>query len=200
MNNRSPLRFVSLLLACLLIHAGAQAQLVSNQARITISGNTTLAVNGSIENKGAIANDGQLKVSGQWINAGTYLPGEGEITFNGSSATLPQIIHHNGQPFYRVTISGGTKKIILSDVLVEEQIRFDHGIVEASGDSRITFGPGAKILNPSDSSHIHGVVFQKGNGYKLFPIGNGSTYLPVELSDVQDPLSVIGVRALPRDI
>lgn len=190
------MRFLFLLITCTLVHVGTQAQLVSNEARITISGNTTLTVKGSVENKGAIANDGQLKVGGQWINSGTYEPREGEITFNGSSTTVPQIIHHNGQPIYRVTISGGTKKIILSDVIVQEQIHFDHGIVEASGDSRITFEPGAKILNASDSSHIHGVVFQKGSGYKLFPIGNGSAYLPVELPEVQDPSSLIGIRAL----
>lgn len=196
MKNGLRLCSLVLLVACAFMHTRVEAQVFSNEASVTISRNTTLTVKGSIENEGTIVNDGQLKVSGQWINSGTYEPRQGEITFNGSSTTVPQIIHHNGQPFHRVTISGGTKKIILSDVFVQNQIRFDHGIVEASGDSRIVFESGAKILNASDSSHVHGVVFQKGSGYKLFPIGNGSVYLPVELPDVQDPSAVIGVLAL----
>ncbi len=183
------------LLACWLMHTGAEAQVFTNAASVTIAENTTLTVRGNIENGGTISNNGQLKVSGQWINSGTYQPGVGEITFNGNSSTVPQIIHHNGQSFHQIAITG-TKKIILSDVVVQQQIRFDRGVVEASGDSRMIFESGAKILNASDSSHVHGVVFQKGSGYKLFPIGNGSVYLPVELPEVADPSAIIGVRAL----
>lgn len=183
---------LTLLLDVSLTHAQS---LVTRDSKITIAPNTSLTVRGTVQNEGIIANNGHMKVSGQWLNSGTYQPGEGEITFNGTSKTVPQIIHHQGQTFNRLNISGGTKKVILSDIVVSRQIHFQNGIMEASGNSRVVFDSGADIIGASDSSHIHGVVFQKGSGHKLFPIGNGSMYLPVELPDVNDASAVVGVQA-----
>lgn len=169
--------------------------LFNGKAVITVAPNTSLSVRGDIENQGMILNNGHLKVSGQWVNAGTYEAGEGEVTFNSSSSTVPQIIHHNGQTFNRVTIAGGTKKIISSDIVIAKQITFRQGIIESSGNARILFDPGVQIIGASDASHVHGAVYHKGSGSKVFPIGNGLVYLPVKLPDVSDPSSLIGVRA-----
>jgi gliding motility-associated-like protein len=66
--------------------------------------------------------------------------------------------------------------------------------VESAGDSRVILQEGVEIMAASDSSHVHGPVFQTGTGRKLFPIGNGSIYLPVELTDVTDASALIGVE------
>jgi gliding motility-associated-like protein len=173
--------------------------LYNRDAKITVTANTSLSVDGSVENQGTIFNNGHLKVAGPWINSGTYESGEGQITFNSISKTVPQIIHHNGQTFTSVTLSGGTKKVILSDVVITKEIRFKHGIVEAAGSARLIFDKDVIISGASDSSHVHGVVYQKGSGYKLFPLGNGSTYLPVELTHVDDPSAMIGIQAFESD-
>src|SRR5688500_13208091 len=182
-------RFRIFLLLCVAGHAAtsnAQA-LYTRNSKITVANHTTISVNGSVENEGTIVNNGHLKVGGPWINSGIYEPGEGRITFNSTSHTVPQIIHHNGQTINRISLSGGTKKIILSDIIITKEIEFDHGIIEAAGNSRVIFNPEVQIIGASDSSHVHGVVYHKGNGNKLFPIGNGFTYLPVGLPDVRDP-------------
>lgn len=177
--------------------AVSNAQTIYNRdAKITVAEKTALSVNGSVENQGTIVNNGQMKVAGAWINSGMYQPGTGQITFNSISKTVPQIIHHNGQTFTTVTLSGGSKKVLLSDLVITNGIHFDRGIVEAAGDARLIFGDRVQISGASDSSHVHGIVYQKGSGYKLFPLGNGVKYLPVELTDVEDPASMVGVQSL----
>lgn len=176
-------------------HAYAQTQTLYNKkSTITVAPNTTLAVAGSVGNAGTLQNNGALKVEGAWTNSGIYLSQAGEITFNGASATLPQIIHHNGQSFNKVIISGGGKKVILSDMVVAREIDFENGIVETSGDSKVVLQSDVIISGASDRSHVHGPVYEKGRGTKLFPIGNGLYYLPVSLLDVGDTSAVIGVR------
>src|SRR5690606_32331515 len=130
--------------------------LFSKDAKITVAPNTTLVVEGRVENEGIMANNGHLKVAGSWINSGTYKPGDGMITFNSTSSSVPQIIHRTGQTFNRIEVSGGTKKIILSDMKVGRAIHFDDGIIEVAGASRITFAPGVEIFGASDRSHIYG--------------------------------------------
>jgi gliding motility-associated-like protein len=173
----------------------AQTQTLYNQKSIiTVAPNTTVTVAGSVRNGGTLENNGALNVEGAWTNSGVYLAGSGQITFNGTSATLPQIIHHNGQSFSRVIISGGGKKVILSDMVIGREIDFKEGIVETSGDSKVIFQRDVIVSGASDRSHIHGPVYEKGGGAKLFPIGNGLYYLPVSFVDVGDTSALIGVR------
>jgi hypothetical protein len=123
METRSLIKIIILLLLCLVVHTlTSQAQtLYSKDSRITVAANTTLTVRGSVENAGTITNDGHLKVAGPWINSGIYHAGAGAVTFSSTSTTIPQIIHHNGQAFNTLSVAGGTKKIILSDLVVGER-------------------------------------------------------------------------------
>ena len=201
METRGLIKIIILLLLCIAIHTlTSEGQtLYSKDSKITVAPNTTLTVRGSVENAGTISNDGHLKVAGPWINSGTYHAGTGAVTFNSTSATTPQIIHHNGQSFYRLALAGGTKKIILSDLVIGKEIQFENGVLEVAGTSKIIFDPGVHISGASDISHINGPVFNRGSGQKLFPIGNGSIYLPVELTDVIDPSAIIGVRSFESE-
>lgn len=189
------LKFVLVSMAVTLSIVSPGQTLYNHDSKITLAPNASLTVRGEVDNQGTIVNNGHLKVSGAWLNSGTYVAGVGQVTFNSQSSTVPQIIHHNGQTFGKLSISGGNRKIILSDLTVEREMYFDDGIVEAAGSSKIVFSPKAGIFGASDRSHVHGVVYQQGSGHKLFPIGNGLMYLPVELPEVSDPSAVIGVQA-----
>lgn len=196
MATRNLIRIIILVLLCLAVHAftGQAQTLFSKDSKITVNSNTLITIKGDVDNAGIIVNNGHLKVAGPWINSGVYQAGSGEVTFDGTSVTVPQIIHHNGQRFNRMTISGGTKKIILSDLTVEKEIHFDDGVVEAAGDSKMIFDTDVHISGASDRSHVHGVAYHKGVGDKLFPIGNGLQYLPVELLDIQDSDAMVGIQ------
>lgn len=189
------------LLLCLTGSAAAlQAQTLFNKdSKISVKTNTILSVKGSVVNEGTLTNHGHLKVNGSWSNPGTYHAGGGEITFNSTSPVTPQTIDHNGQVIGKFSVTGGSIKRILSDVTIGKEIIFEDGVIEADGDSKIIFNPEAVISGASDRSHIHGAVYQTGSGSKLFPIGNGSVYLPVELPDVADTSAIIGIQGFESE-
>jgi len=174
--------------------AFAQAPTLRSDARLTIVPNTTLVIQGSVDNRGTLRNDGHIKVAGQWVNSGLYDAGTGHVTFNSTSPTVPQVIHHNGQAFSGVTIAGGTRKVVVSDLFIENNIFFEKGIVEAAGGAKVIFGPDIAMEGMSTASHIYGSVYQRGSGYKVFPLGNGVEYLPVEIPEVDNVEELIGVQ------
>ena len=163
---------------------------------VSVLDGTIFSVKDSLVNTGTFVNNGNLVIGGTWLNTGTYNPGAGEITFNSTSATLPQIINHSNQSFSKLTISGGGRKLILADITIENEIILSDGVVEAENNARVIINPTASISGGSDFSHINAPVYHYGNGVKLYPLGNGSVYLPVSLFNIADPASFIGLRSI----
>lgn len=135
-------------------------------------------------NNGELSNNGNLLIRGSWLSLGTYDAGEGQITFNSTDPLVPQIINHNSQAFSKLVISGGGMKKILADMTIEESLTLTDGIITAENNSKVHFSPTAVITGGSDASHINASVYQQGTGTKLYPIGNGTTYLPVEINGI----------------
>lgn len=155
-------------------------------SNVFIGTGTTFTVGDSLVNKGTLTNNGNMVMRGVWINTGTYNPGSGEITFNNLPGEKPQIINHNSQSFNKLTISGGGEKLILADLNVVGELHLVSGIIANQNNSKVIFEPGATITGGSDQSHINGPIEQQGAGTWLFPMGNGSIYLPFEISGVTD--------------
>ena len=171
------------ILTCLLILIVpvTWAQNLVNQSTIYISNNSVLFVSGDLTNNGLIINNGDMQVGGAWINNNQYDAGIGKITFN---SDLPQIINHNAQSFSRLTISGGGVKNFLADITIEDELELTDGTLVSQNGAAIVFASGSTITGGSNSAHITGPVYHIGSGDKLFPIGNGTTYLPVTLLNV----------------
>lgn len=142
------------------------------------------AVTDYFRNKGELFNDDSLKVAGAWLNEGNYDPGNGIIVFTSTDTSIPQIINHNNQSFSKLVISGGGRKQILADLTVGESLTLTDGIIISQGSHGVHFSSTAVIVGGSDASHINATVYQQGTGTKLFPVGNGVTYLPVEISGI----------------
>lgn len=159
----------------------AQGQTLFNQGAIYISPNALLYANGDIVNNGLITNNGDMQVGGAWTNNAQYDAGTGKITFN---SDLPQVINHNAQSFSRLTISGGGVKNFLANITIINQLELQDGLLVSQNDSRIVFEQGATITGGSNQAHINGPVYHKGTGTKLFPSGNGTVYLPVEIAGI----------------
>lgn len=151
---------------------------------VSISSTGIISVKDSLINEGTLINNGNMAVGGTWLNLGTYNAGEGQITFNSTDTSKPQVINHNNQSFSRLVISGGGIKQILADLTVEESLSLTEGIITAQNGSKVHFAPTAVITGGSDASHINATVHQSGTGSKLFPVGNGTMYLPVEISGI----------------
>lgn len=157
------------------------SQVTNEGGNIMVNG-AQFTVGGDLTNNGTIINNGNLLISGAWINNGTYDPGTGQITFN---SDLPQIVNHNDQAFRRLTISGGGEKRFLANITIEDELVLQNGNLLSENGAKIIFQPNAVINGGNDQSHIIGPVEQQGAGSWLFPIGNATTYLPVEIKDVE---------------
>ena len=151
---------------------------------VSIGANTIFTVSDSLVNNGTLTNNGNMVMGGVWQNLGTYNPGTGEITFNSPSNSGPQIINHNNQSFSKLTISGGGVKLMLADLTIVDELILSDGIMSTQNDSKVYFQQGATITGGSDESHIKARVYQLGTGDKLFPVGDGTHYLPVEILDI----------------
>lgn len=159
----------------------ASAQTVNRGAVISIKPNTTLSIKTDFTNNGTVINNGNLVIAGRWQNNKVYDAGSGGITFN---SDIEQIINHNDQSFSRLTISGGGQKMFLANITIENELIFESGVLTSQNDAHIIFTPGSKIIGGSDEAHINGRAYHQGGGDLLFPVGNGTTYLPVTLHDI----------------
>lgn len=165
---------------------------------VSISANAKISVKDSLINEGKLINNGNMIVGGSWRNLGEYDAGSGKITFNGD-ADVPQIINHNNQSINRLEISGGGEKLILADLTVVESLVLTNGIIITQNNAGVRFSPAATISGGSDEAHIQATVYQTGSGTKLFPVGNGTAYLPVEISGLPaDALIGIALNELPN--
>jgi gliding motility-associated-like protein len=167
------------------ISVGALAQGFYNKGAIlSLGSQTILSVPDSLVNTGTIKNDGDLRISGAWINLGTYdATGTGKINFD---SDLPQTINHNNQSFQKLTISGTGEKQFLANITIESELDLQSSNLKSVNGAKIIIDPGAIITGGSDQSHVVGPVELKGAGDWLFPVGNGTTYLPVEILGVTD--------------
>lgn len=172
---------VFIVILCPIVLFG-QGFYIKNGATVSVEENFILAVSDSLVNQGTLINNGSLVMGGVWLNTGTYIPGDGRITFN--STSTEQIINHNAQAFSWLTIEGGGVKKFLADIVVERELILNDGIMVAENNSKIIFDSDVIITGGSDVAHVNGAVQHSGAGTKLFPIGNGSVYLPVQLNNL----------------
>jgi hypothetical protein len=161
--------------------ASLQAQNLTNKSIIFIGPATTLYVGGDLVNDSLIVNNGDMQVGGAWINNKRYDAGTGQITFN---SDLPQTINHNAQSFSRLTISGGGVKNFPADITIVDELNLEEGTLVSQNGAVIVFSPTSTITGGSDQAHINGTVVHQGTGDKVFPLGNGTQYLPVEISGI----------------
>ncbi len=163
-----------------MVHAYSQVLFISNGSSVTVASNTILSSVDSLINYGIITNDGNLVMSSGWLNFGTYNPGSGRITFNG---TGEQIINHNAQSFSRLVIEGGGIKKYLADIVIENELQLTNGFLVAENNSRIIINPGASVIDASNASHINGAVrILNRTGPFIIPTGNGLRLLPVRIN------------------
>jgi hypothetical protein len=173
-----------ILVICLVIlsSSGVMGQGLYNKgATISIATQTIFIVPDSLVNNGTLTNNGDLRISGAWINNGAYDAGTGVINFN---SDLVQTINHNDQSFERLVISGTGEKQFLANITIESELDLQASNLISVNGAKIILNDGATVLGGSDQSHVVGPVEVKGTGNWIFPIGNGSSYLPVQINNV----------------
>ncbi len=153
-------------------------------ALISLAPQTILVIPDSLVNEGTLINNGDLRISGAWINQGTYDAGTGQINFDNN---LVQTINHNDQSIANLTISGGGEKRFLANITIQSSLKLESGLLVSGNGAKIIMNEGVTVTGGSDVSYIRGPVERHGQGNWIFPIGNGTLYLPVEITNVTDP-------------
>ena len=141
------------------------------------------------------ANDTDLTVAGNWElqqpeGGGTAQLSEGNenetITFDG---TTDQYLRSN-EHFNNLTIDKGTGKLfVLNGTRTKDEVNFLSGIIEIDAGSIFTFQGSSTVGAVSDASHVQGLVRKAGNEDFTFPIGDGSNYRPIGISDLSNSFS-----------
>ncbi|HMQ00280.1 MAG TPA: gliding motility-associated C-terminal domain-containing protein [Cyclobacteriaceae bacterium] len=167
--------------------------LYNNGAIISINNGAAFNVQGNATNNGTIINNGNFLVSGFWLNNETYDPGTGDFTLNSSG---DQVVNHNAQSFTRLVINGGGIKFFLADIEILESLDLTNGHLVSQDGARIIADENAAIREGTNNAHVVGPFYQRGNGDKLFPVGNGSVYLPVMLLGIENNTDAVGVLLL----
>ena len=181
------MRSLLLLLIAGMTSGFVTGQSLTNKSTLFIGSSSVLYVGGDLVNDSLIINNGDMQVGGSWTNNKRYDAGTGQITFN---SDLPQTINHQAQSFSRLTISGGGIKNFPADILIEDELNLEEGTLVSQNGSVIVFSPTSQITGGSDQAHINGTVVHQGSGNKLFPVGNGTNYLPVEISGIEETSEV----------
>ncbi len=159
----------------------------NNGTLISLTTQTLLTVPDSLVNKGTIVNNGDLSISGAWVNLGTYDAGSGQINFDGDTE---QTINHSDQSFSKLVISGSGDKVFSANITIESELDLQNSVLKSANGAILIMNQNATVIGGSDQSHVVGTVEVKGAGDLLFPIGNGTTYLPVEITNVTDPNAI----------
>jgi gliding motility-associated-like protein len=167
--------------------------LYNNGSTISINNGAIFSVQGDATNNGTIINNGNFLVTGFWLNNNTYEPGTGDFTLNSSG---DQVVNHNAQSFTRLVINGGGNKFFLADLEIIESLDLTNGLLISQNGAKIIAAENAEVKEGNNLAHVVGPFYHKGIGDKLFPVGNGTTYLPVLLLDIRGGSPEIGLRLL----
>lgn len=68
-------------------------------------------------------------------------------------------------------------------VSVDGTMTFTSGIIETTSDDILIMNDNASVANAKNASHVDGPVRKIGNDAFVFPVGNGTVYAPIAISD-----------------
>lgn len=161
-------------------------------AQLTIASGSVVKISGQLSMKGAIENN---SAQADFSAAHLFLTGTNQML----TSTSPVILQG-------LTIEGGGTKTATGEWTVTRDLLFTQGIY-SPGSGKLTYS-GATTLGDNPNSFVNGTLFQRGTGIRFYPIGIGSTYIPMRFNDIQDAVVEVGVTAftsganlaLPPDI
>ncbi len=86
------------------------------------------------------------------------------------------------------------------EILIEDTLDFQQGTLAPTSNGKITIMEEG-VATSMNGSHVNGLLYHTGNGYKFYPIGVNDKYAPVTLIDnVGDNDLVVGVEVRNEDL
>jgi hypothetical protein len=186
------------LILFLLVSSGAHAQFIVNQGQ-DIKNNTQVVVNGDWTNTAgsAIFNNGIIRTSASFTNSGTLdaaSSGGFELT-----STTDVVFTPGGAGFGFFRKSGNGAVALTGTIHVRDSLILTRGIINLSAGDTIVIGKGARVTANS-SGFVNGMLAHTGTGELFFPLGDGTTYLPMTLYKVQAAKVTASIIPTPAGI
>jgi hypothetical protein len=157
-------------------------------ASCQLAGNLTIRQNLNVSAGNFNASAYNIVLNGNWNNAGSFAPGTGAVTFNGTTQTISNTL---GEHFYKLITQNNTQLILNNNVQVSSNLTMTSGTI-LTGANILTLGSG--LSSPGSLNYVAGRVIGKfekwitSNGTYLFPIGSSVNNLAVNL-DVNSGLT-----------
>lgn len=169
-----------LFICCLTMACGLScfAQLTTSATtQFTTSATTVMATNGAIRNSSTAFNfRGSIELTG----ANQLLTSAVPVTLGG------------------LALASSGNKSVEGEWTITRELLFRQGLLAPSfapvNGGKILY-MGSATLSGNPNSYVNGTLYQRGEGTRFFPLGEGATYLPMSLTNVQDGDVEIGVRA-----
>ncbi len=155
----------------------------------------TLTSDFSIENNlkiksGATLNGGihTLTLMGGWENRGTFIPSTGKVVFEGGGTQI--IDNYSTETFYDFIVNNSSStfpQILLYGNLhlTGTNWTMTDGIIETTATRLLTAGQSVILSGGNtDASYVNGPMAKEGNSNFVFPIGDGSKFARLGISDL----------------
>ncbi|PIV26228.1 MAG: hypothetical protein COS37_07490, partial [Anaerolineae bacterium CG03_land_8_20_14_0_80_58_20] len=126
-----------------------------------------------------------VTVKGNWSNSGTFTPGTGTVTFNGSSAQT--IGGTSATTFNNLTVNNASGVSLSSvDATMNGTLTFTAGKI-TTGANTLILPTGGTITGAGADKYVYGNLqkaFNTGSGQTFtFEIGDASYYTPAQLAN-----------------
>ena len=163
---------------------------------VTISGNLTIGA-GSLD---VSASNFGITINGNWTNTGTFVPGTGTVTVNGSAAQT--FTHTSTETFHNLILNAGGPLTLggATDMIVTNTLTMTTGNFDLGGRT-LTLGNSSIATLVRTAGIMYGGTFKRfvASGtaisstvaplYGLFPMGISTAYRPVEINSTVNPTS-----------
>jgi hypothetical protein len=157
---------------------------------ILISVSTTVLAQTTIRTGSEVKVKGVVSAKGLLVNNSDKLDlTESQITLTGTNQTLSTTAPLTIQG---IIVEGGGTKTLKGDWTVTNNLTLTQGTLTTLTGKIIYTGSTA--LSGSNDSFITGILYQRGEGTRFYPIGVGTTYMPMSLNGVKEDAIEIGVE------
>lgn len=150
------------------------------QVSLRIADGTTLDVAGAME----------IVLKGNWENDGTFSPGEGMVTFSGSSDQ--SVTSSNAESFYEMTLEKPASTLTLgTDIIIHNSLTLNAGQI-LTGNNTLQLGDSSEAVLLNNGGSINGNLLRYINnisGARVFPVGSGIYHRPLTIDFTVPPTS-----------
>jgi hypothetical protein len=181
----SSIRLGILSLTVLIIHATGFSQF-RNSGNLRIAEGGKLGIHGEFVNSASavLLNDGQLHLSSHFQNdQDGMVAGNGTLYISGTSQQV-----FSGSRLIRtrnMNMNNNAGLLLSTNLHMAGQQQFVTGVISSSSTPNyLVFESGSSHTGASDASHVSGWTKKTGGTNFEFPVGNGTYYRPVMVSDL----------------